>query len=200
VVKEVRIYVEGGGDQADGKRLLRIGFSQFFKNALSKNVKVIPCGGRDQAFDNFKIALKDHATALNLLLVDAEAAVDGMDDPWTHLQKRDRWQRPSAVKVDQCHLMVQTMEAWFLADKQALQQFYEKGFNANALSRNQNVEEIAKAQLELSLIAATKLTSKGEYHKINHASELLKIIDPAKVRKASPHFDRLMNKLREYLK
>ncbi len=197
MVKEVRIYVEGGGDQATGKQLLRIGFAQFFKNALSKNVKVIPCGGRDQTFDDFKSALKTHPTALNLLLVDAEAVVDETDDPWTHLQKRDRWQRPSAAKVDQCHLMVQTMEAWFLADKQALQRYYGKEFNVNALSRNQNVEEVAKGQLELSLVAATKLTSKGEYHKIHHAAELLKIIEPAKVQKASRHFDRLISKLLE---
>lgn len=197
MVKEVRIYVEGGGDQADGKRLLRIGFAQFFKNAIFKNVKVIPCGGRDQAFDNFKIALKDHPTALNLLLVDAEAAVDEMDTPWNHLYKRDNWQRPMAAKDDQCHLMVQTMEAWFLADQQALQRYYGKEFNTKALSRNPNVEEIAKVQLELSLVAATKLTSKGEYHKIHHAAELLKIIDPVKVQKASRHFDRLISKLIE---
>lgn len=197
MVKEIRIYVEGGGDQADGKRLLRIGFAQFFKNAGAKNIKVIPCGGRDQAFDHFKTALKDHPTTLNLLLVDAEAAVDELDTPWNHLHKRDNWQRPSAAKEDQCHLMVQTMEAWFLADKQALQQFYGKAFNANALSRHQNVEEIAKTQLELSLVVATKLTSKGEYHKIHHAAELLKLIEPAKVRNASRHFDRLISKLVE---
>ena len=199
MVKEVRIYVEGGGDQADGKRLLRIGFAQFFKNALAKNVKVILCGGRDQAFDNFKMAIKDHATALNLLLVDAEAPVVEMDDVWTHLKKRDHWQRPVGVNDDQCHLMVQTMEAWFIADRDALQRYYGKEFNVNSFSRNPNVEDIAKEHLTLSLVAATRVTAKGEYHKINHGAELLKVIDPAKVRKASRHCDRLLKKLADYL-
>lgn len=199
MVKEVRIYVEGAGDQAGGKHLLRIGFAQFFKNALAKNVKIITCGGRDQAFDNFKIAIKNHATALNLLLVDAEAPVIEIDDAWTHLKKRDQWQRPIGVNHDQCHLMVQTMEAWFIADRDALQRYYGKDFNVNSLSRNPNVEELAKDHLALSLVNATRVTSKGEYHKINHAAELLKVIDPAKVRKASPHCARLLKKLADYL-
>ena len=195
MVKEVRIYVEGGGDRKEDKALLRAGFAQFFQNALGKNIKVIPCGGRDQALDNFIIALKDHPTALNLLLIDAEAPVHESDSTWAHLKKREQWQRPVKASDDQCHLMVQTMEAWFIADREALQRYYGKEFNANALSRTLNVEEISKDQLELSLIAATKLTSKGEYHKIRDGAELLKVIDPAKVRKASRHCTFLLERL-----
>lgn len=199
MVKEVRIYVEGGGDRKEDKALLRAGFAQFFQNALGKNIKVIPCGGRDQALDNFIIALKDHPTALNLLLIDAEAPVHESDSTWAHLKKREQWQRPVKASDDQCHLMVQTMEAWFIADREALQCYYGKEFNAKALSRNLNVEEISKNQLEQSLIAVTRLTSKGEYHKINHGAELLKIIDPAKIQKASRHCKSLLKRLIDHL-
>ncbi|WP_414542976.1 DUF4276 family protein [Nostoc sp. CCY0012] len=48
-----------------------------------------------------------------------------------------------------------------------------------------------KNNLEPSLKAATRNTSKGEYQKIKHASKLLELLDVAKVRQASPYCDRL---------
>jgi len=53
------------------------------------------------------------------------------------------------------------------------------------------VESIDKDSLETSLKTATRSTTKGEYHKINHASKLLTLFDVAKVGNASPYCDRL---------
>jgi hypothetical protein len=37
------------------------------------------------------------------------------------------------------------LEAWFLADKDALKACYGQGFNPNSIPGNPNVEQIAKA-------------------------------------------------------
>ena len=85
--------------------------------------------------------------------------------------------------------MVQTMEAWFLADIDALRQYYGKKLQESAIPKNPNVEEIDKTRLESSLEAATRHTSKGQYHKTRHASKLLELLDVDKVRKASQYCD-----------
>ena len=91
--------------------------------------------------------------------------------------------------------MVQMMEAWFLADPEALAAYYGQHFGAKALPGRENVEQIAKSDVERSLKEATKRTQKGEYHKIRHGSDLLAKIDPAKVRRRAPHCERLLTML-----
>jgi len=84
VVAEVRIYIEGGGNRDDAKTLLRQGFSEFFRDlvaiARERNIgwRLVAYGSREDAYRAFQIALtKAHPTAFNVLLVDAEAAVEG---------------------------------------------------------------------------------------------------------------------------
>jgi len=85
--------------------------------------------------------------------------------------------------------MVQAMEAWFLADRDALANFYDGGFLANSLPGSPtNVEAILKDDLEPRLKHASKPTkTKGEYQKVKHGFALLALIDPTKVGNASPH-------------
>ncbi|WP_442921424.1 DUF4276 family protein [Microcoleus sp. PH2017_28_MFU_U_A] len=126
MVKEVRIYIEGGGDGKNTKQLLRQGFSSFFKElvqvAQSKKIKwqIILCGSRNHAFRNFKNALEDHPNAFVILLVDSEAPVK--QSPWEHLKSRDNWDSPG-VDDTHCYLMVQAMEAWLIADIDTLKRF-----------------------------------------------------------------------------
>lgn len=87
--------------------------------------------------------------------------------------------------------MVQVMESWFLADKQALADYYGQGFLANSLPGQPNIELIAKAEVFNALKHASKKTQKGEYHKTEHGFDLLSLIDPTRVRAASTHADRL---------
>ena len=60
-----------------------------------------------QAFREFGNALRAHGDAA-LLLVDAEAAVDGT--PWQHVRRSNGWVKPEAASDDQLHLMEQMME------------------------------------------------------------------------------------------
>jgi hypothetical protein len=199
VVSAIRIYVEGGGDSGDTKAIFRRGFGEFLRDlrTLARQHKIewaiVPCGGRHQTFDNFQIAIRTHRDAFNVLLVDAEGPVT--DPPWEHLHKRDRWRRPEGITDDQCHLMVQSMEAWIAADIEALQQYYGQNFNPNPIPRNPDIEGVDRQRIADALAEATRQTRKGRYHKINHAAELLERLNVARVRASAPHCDRLFTTL-----
>jgi hypothetical protein len=90
------------------------------------------------------------------------------------------------------------MEAWFLADKDLLRQYYGQHFGATALPRQPNVELIAKTDVEASLRQATRRTTKGAYRKSRHAFALLALLDPTKVRTVSPHAGRFFDTLVRY--
>jgi hypothetical protein len=199
VVTEIRIYVEGGGDSKDTKAFLREGFSIFLKDlvatARSKRIqwRLVACGSRNAAFDAFNTSVRQNPMSFNVLLVDSEAPVT--TTPWAHLRARDQW-NPGNLPDDHCHLMVQAMEAWFISDIGALTEFYGADFYRNSIPSRANVEQVPKADLEPSLKAATRNTqTQGEYRKIHHASKLLALIDPATVRGASAHCDRMFTVL-----
>jgi len=198
MVKEIHIFIEGGGDGRNTKALIHQGFSCFLRSLVKtarKNKikwKMTVCGSRNNAFRDFKIALKANPNAFNVLLVDAEAAV--YTTPCQHLKQRDNWDLPN-IDDEHCQLMVQTMEAWLIADINTLKNFYGKGFKDNSIPKNFELENIDKKQLESSLKAATRHTQKGEYHKIQHASKLLALLKVDKVRQAAPHCERLFTTL-----
>lgn len=195
---EIRIYVEGGGDCKETKASLRMGFGEFLgelrRRARSKRTRwqIVACGPRNRAFDNFKTALRTHPDAFNVLLVDSEDAVAG--PPWQHLEARDRWS-PPGVSDEHCHLMVQMMEAWFVADVAALERFFGQGFLSGRLPGRRDVELIEKQVLESSLRKASKHSIKGEYHKTRHGPRLLGEIDPDIVRTRARHCQRLFDVL-----
>jgi len=194
----VRVYVEGAGDykHTDKATACRRGFQEFFgKLGLPENrLSVIACGSRFQTFNDFRKALRQHPDDFVILLVDSEGPVE-VPSAWAHLQARDGWQRPAVAIEDQAHLMVQCMEAWFLADRQALIEFYGQGFLAGSLLGQPNIELILKGSLLPVLKHASSQTTKGPYHKTRHAFALLACIDPQKLRIASLHASRLFDVL-----
>ncbi len=84
------------------------------------------------------------------------------------------------------------MESWFLADADAVESYYGRGFRRQALPQNPNVEQVPTQDVLRGLGGATRRTPKGRYSKGKHAFELLERIDPAKVRAASPYADRFI--------
>ena len=200
---EIRIYVEGGGDGAATKGAVRQGFGAFLKplrdSARRSRIgwRIIACGSRNSAFEDFSTALRTHPDAFNVLLVDSEDPVTA--PPWTHLRQRDRWETPDLPDAH-CHLMVQTMEAWLLADRDALVRFYGLQFSAGRLPGHSDVEQVDKRALLGALKAATRNTGKGEYHKIRHGPKLLANLDPSKVRDAARNCDRLFSTLTDLMR
>lgn len=190
----VKLCVEGGGDRRALKRNLRIGMGKFLEKAglQGRMPRIAACGSRNAAYDSFRIAHGRGERAM--LLVDAEGPV-GASGPWQHLKMRDGWNRPGGATDGQCHLMVQLMESWFLADADALESFYGQDFRKRALPANQNVEQVSKRDVLNGLAGATRDTTKGSYDKGAHSFDILAHLDPAKVRRASPHADRLVQAL-----
>jgi hypothetical protein len=106
-----------------------------------------------------------------------------------------RWPRPAGASEDQIHLIVQAMEAWFHADKDALREYYGRSFRSAALSQRPDIERIPKADLFAGLQRATTDCQKGEYSKGEHSFQILARIDPARVRAASPFAEKLLRVL-----
>ena len=154
--------------------------------------RIVACGSRNDAFDDFKTAVATGQSAL--LLVDAEGPVTA-SGPWQHLKDRDNWARPEAATEDHCHLMVQVMESWFIADAEALESYFGQGFRKRALPNGLNVESVPKQEVMKGLEQATRAQNCQDYKKGKHSFEILALLDPAKVRKQSPYADRFFEEL-----
>lgn len=139
-------------------------------------------------------AIKDHADARVLLLVDSEREVTS--EPRQHLAAGDGWDL-TTVADNQCHLMAQVMESWFLADPAALARFYGQNFGAGQIPKRKNVEEVPKDDVMSALDRASRTTQRGPYHKIHHGAPILESIDPQLVRNRAPHCKRLFETLEE---
>ena len=188
--------MEGGGDSAEGKAHLRRGMSEFLRSlreaARQKRVpwKVVACGSRNAAHDAFLNAIKTSPEAINVLLVDSEGPVAIPLLPRAHLRQHDGWDL-AGIGEDSIHLMIQTMEAWIIADAAAVATYYGQHFLKSALPTAQNLEGIGKASVVNALARATAQTGKKEYHTIRDAAVLLARIDPESVRRRCPSCDRL---------
>ena len=197
---KVKVYVEGGGDGKSLRARCRGGFSSFFEkaNLVGRMPQVVACGGRESAFDKFCTALGSRkAEEFIVLLVDGEDLVAEGSGTWRHLRTRDRWEKPDEATDENAHLMVQCMEAWFLADKDRLAAYFGQGFNRNALPGRLEIEDVAKRDVLQGLKNATRQCKKGEYGKVRHSFDLLERIDPALVMIASPHASHLVQTMRE---
>ena len=200
---KIKLYVEGGGSSRALKRACRRGFRKFIEKSGLKGTmpEIVASGSRRNAYDDF--ATRHHHTAAKkeraLLLVDAEVPVE-KPGPWQHLRGHDGWNQPAGATDDQCHLMVQVMESWFLADRPALTEFFGQGFQQNALPSNPKIEQVAKSDVLKGISQATRRTTKGRYEKGSHSFEILATIDPAKVTNLSPHAKRFVETLSELRK
>lgn len=209
----VKLYVEGGGDAAALKTACREGFAKFLGKAglTGRMPRVVACGSRADAYDSFCTAVRSGEAAM--LLVDSEApvvaaaqpgdAAKGEDRehwlPWLHLQQRqgDGWKKPDGSDDLQCHLMVQCMEAWLVADRETLKKFFGQGFKESALPPVTNsLERTDKQKIYAALATATRdCKTKSAYGKGEHSFKLLALVDPGKVMAASPWAKRFVETL-----
>ena len=211
---EMTLYVEGDGKSKEDlqgypKDLIsrcRRGFREFITNTgiyapNDDTLRIVPCGPRGRAYKRFRTAIEQGENAM--LLVDSEEPVSSEHErsentsnwqPWDHLE----WHKPNSSNDTDCHLMVQVMESWFLADPDSLKVFFGAGFNSDSLpAETDSIESICKCCILTLLKKASQGSSKeGTYKKGAHSFELLSCICPAKVMKRSPWARRFVDELK----
>jgi Domain of unknown function (DUF4276) len=182
VVTEIRIYFEGDKRLRPG---FRIFLDEIYKRASHSRRQVRLISTKGKPVEDYMAALKTHPHARNILLLDSEGPAG--DSLSALCQKRGI----PVSNSESVFWMVQLMEAWFLADPEALQQYYGRGFRASSLPGNPRVEEVSKKDVCQGLREATRSSGKGEYDKTAHAPHLLQLIQPDKVRHAAPGCSRM---------
>jgi len=175
---EIRIYFEGN-------KTLRTGFVRFFSDleraAREAHSEIEFVAARNGTSD-YREAMRSHPHAWNILLKDSEE------------------QMPKSHGIDpglvaDVFWMVELMESWFLADPDALAEYYGRDFAASALRKTQDVERIGKAEVLKRLKRATK----NKYHKVQHAPHVLARLDPHRVQKHARHCRKLFDTVKARL-
>jgi hypothetical protein len=205
----VKLFVEGGGNTRSLKDDCRHGFSEFLSKAgfSGRMPRIVACGSRNEAYEDFCTALRNGEKAF--LLVDSESDITvahqtGTYDnwlPWAHLLVRDRWEKPTGADEHHCHLMVQSMETWLLADRNAIAFYYGAGFNSNPIQARVD-ESLTKQQVLDRLNQAVRnCTAKGKniYSKGNHSFKILEKINPNTVTEILPWAKRFVDILEIHL-
>lgn len=199
----VTVYMEGGGDDEERQAALRTGMESFLARGLSggeARPRVIPCGGRSTAYYRFSQRIAENREReVVILLVDSEQRVTAATVR-EHLQERpeDTWAKNlDPATDDQIHLMIQTMETWVVADTRALALYYGEGFDESELPETGDLESVSKASIDRALRAATGNSARKRYHKIWHARDLLRNMDPDTVQSRCPACRRLFETLAE---
>lgn len=194
--RSVTVYIEGGGDSSDARAQLRAGFDALFrpqKERAAQNrvsLKFVCCGPRNEAHATFVNFRRRTPSDVAGLLVDSESPIDTQKDVTTHLAKRDGWSFDDAQKLN-VRLMVEAMEAWILADLNAVQEW----FKAEITLAAKKTDLIEKAKLVEHLDAAAgaadkaaKRPKKRRYGKLTDAPALLKRLNPETVAAHSNSF------------
>ncbi len=201
VERRVRVYIEGGstGKQADND--FRRGWKKFLDelHRLARahgyqSLEVIRGRGRRATFDKFENSRETYPHDLCVLLVDSEGPVTPRQHVWDVVssRKEDQWIKPPWARGRHLYLLVQSIETWLVADPDALQSFFKRGFAPEKLPTT-NLEQQSRSKIEQALKAATRHTSKGAYQ---HADAILIMekVRPEKVKTLS-HGRRLFDNL-----
>ena len=194
----VRIVIEGGGSGETPDKDFRQAWTQFFESAglVGRMPRVVRGEGREQTFDKFRTALqRRRPNELPILLVDSEGPVVPGRSAWEHLHNQDNWNQPPGAADDSAYLMVQVMETWFLADREALRRFFGPSLNENHFSQWPDLEAVPKDTV-LNAMEMSTANCQRPYSKGKVSFELLGQIDPDIVATACPHAGQLLDYLR----
>jgi Domain of unknown function (DUF4276) len=187
-VSRVQVFVEGNSS-------LRIPLNQFVKQAIQAprgSVWFQLGKNKDETIKDSLRTLRENPRANILLLVDSDVRNDGK--LLESLKRTPTWRNhaPKSVSSERVHWMVHVMESWFITDGVALKAYYKGNFNASALPKRHNVEEILKKDV----FRALNRIGKVGYDKAAHAPKILELLFPETVQARAPSCKRFLTALR----
>lgn len=170
------LFIEGTTDTSNGN--LREGFNKLLVKKLGGKMPTISMGeGKRQTINKFKNSSNSN------MLCDLDAHESNITD--------DMKENGISDFKDSVFYMVQEMEAWFISQPEILDNFYNFEISRRIVKKHASLFE----QPDKELQRITKDTTKKAYHKVNHGSQLLKLLDIEKLMREFPEFKRLIDKL-----
>ncbi len=197
-----RVYLEGGGDSKELHARCREGFRKLLEKCgfEGRMPRLVACGSRNATFDDFSTA---HVNAGGgdyvAMLVDSEDTVEDIEQPWSHLKKRDGWNPPADAVDDQVLLMITCMETWIVSDRKALRKHFGQHLQESSLPSIDNTESRDRGVVQSALVQATR-SCKNKYSKGKRSFEVVAELDPAELRKHLPSFVRCERVLKDKLR
>ena len=195
MVAKVTIHFEGAPGLKPGFHSL---LGQQVQRARQRRTKFefIAGGSREKAVKDFLRSCRQSPSNLNVLLVDSEGPVQSRTSWIRALRGQSFWDGGVACSDEQVNLMVQSMEAWFIADPQAIARHFSQGYNGNSLPSPQNAERTAPADMLAAISRGIPRDRRGRrrrYDKVTDGAHLLELIDVATIGRHCRHFKRLMD-------
>lgn len=194
------LYLEGSASSKEAQIRCREGFRKLLEKMglRGRMPRLVACGGRGDAWSDFRIALTERSGEFLALLIDSEGPVDNVEAPWQHLAKQDGWQRPANVQDEQVLLMTTCMETWIVADRPALKKFFGQHLQEKALPPLTRLEEKRPDEIQDALGHATRQCA-SPYAKGKRSFEILAQVEPTTLEKHLPSFGRAKRILGEKL-
>jgi hypothetical protein len=187
------VYIEGGGDSKELKILCRKGFRILLENCGFRNnmLKLVSCGGRESAFQDFQIAHKNKSNSdFVAMLIDSEEILTDLNETWNHLKIRDSWDKPPGSENEQVLFMTTCMETWIVADRDALIKHYGSKLQEKALPSLVNLESRSHQEIQNDLSHATRNCSNA-YKKGKRSFFVLEKLSPDILEMHLPSFARV---------
>jgi len=195
------IYLEGGGDSKELHARCREGFRKLLESSgfAGRMPRLVACGGRGEAYDDFKVAHREAGPAEYVaLLIDSEEPVANLETTWEHLRQRDGWRTPSGAADRQVLFMTTCMETWIISDRQALAEHYGQALQASALPPLDDLEQRPRYDVQDRLVQATQRCPHA-YAKGKRSFAILGMLDPVTLESHLPSFSRVRRILKDSL-
>jgi hypothetical protein len=161
--------------------------------------KLVACGGRGSAFDDFKTAHRNKPAADFIAMwIDSEDTLQDVEQAWEHLRQRDNWPRPSGATDDQVLFMTTCMETLIVADRAVLKKHYGSKLQVSALPPLVQLESRGRDDIQDRLAHSTRNCSNA-YAKGKRSFELLARLTPDVLEAHLPSFARTRRILNDNL-
>lgn len=198
---KVTIYLEGGGDSKELHTRCREGFRKLLERCgfVGKMPKLVACGGRSQAYDDFCTAHRNASQrCIVLMLIDSEDPMADIETTWPHLKVRDGWEKPDNASDEQVLMMTTCMETWIVADRAALKAHYGQNLQESGLPAVANLESRLRDAVQGALVHATRNCA-NKYEKGKRSFQILAELTPETLSAHLPSFVRTKRILSEKL-